>query len=577
MRKRIIALLLALAMVLSLAACGQKTEGDSSAEENTLQTVEKNYTSNQAMDVFETIETVQKLKDITFTLQINSIDSETGEAASSMATITGECYATTKQANLTVSMPNSDIFTHIILDGTTCYVDVVSAAQYLSKGFLEIDDDSLDGEFLAEDMTDIIDKMDCDYVTIALKEDPWTTLEGDDFAQVKELISSLYQSIKKDVKSKVKTEGNTCKLTVGLGDLQKQLLKVTGSLTKEKKTYQSFLTDYIQGNFSALLDASGWTISDLMETMWADYEEDNEEWSELEADGDWNEWTMKLVTCGDEKSGYTLDFTDNGRKHVNYYLEVKSAEPKDVVLPEKSVAYDESTAMAERMFTIYMDALIYRDYAWADLDGDEDDDDDEYYDDDDENEFWDEDEENTEISDEIDTESIEGYKTILSTVLCTDDGISLTVPVPYNYQEATAYYTEDGVNSLILRTPGYDLEFSSIYNDNRTSQTVVQENLDIYTEIYQDDMGYDIIQPASEVFTSADGSASVAGMGYYDSEDYECNVTVITGNLPVKDSDYSINFDMLVYSDQVTQKEIQAITDMISYLGAEMPVTITKD
>jgi hypothetical protein len=79
------------------------------------------------------------------------------------------------------------------------------------------------------------------------------------------------------------------------------------------------------------------------------------------------------------------------------------------------------------------------------------------------------------------------------------------------------------------------------------------------------------------VFTSADGSVSVAGMGYYDSEDYECNVTVITGNLPVEGSDYSINFDMLIYSDQVTQKEIQAITDMISYLGTEIPVTITKD
>jgi hypothetical protein len=34
---------------------------------------------------------------------------------------------------------------------------------------------------------------------------------------------------------------------------------------------------------------------------------------------------------------------------------------------------------------------------------------------------------------------------------------------------------------------------------------------------------------------------------------------------------------MLIYSDQVTQKEIQAITDMISYLGTEIPVTITKD
>ncbi|MCD7838308.1 MAG: hypothetical protein LUG65_05285 [Clostridiales bacterium] len=568
MRNRIIAFVLALAMVLSLAGCGGSSSGDSSADSSagSTATVTKTYTSETALDVFETIEAVLALEDFTFTLQVNALDEETGEAASTNMTLTGEWYASVRQASLTVTMANGETLTTMLVDGDQLYVDVVAASNYLSERFK--DTDEVDSDYFVEELADLAESFPTDYILIQLQEDPWTTLDGSGFAAVKELLENVYKSVKKATADEVSTSSSTCTLSLGLGTLQTQLLKVYESLVEDKSTYQDFLSDYINQNFSALLDASGWTMADLMDTIWSDYEETYEELVELDAYGDWNDWTMKLVTCGDEESGYTLDLTDCRDDSVNYCLNVYPAvEDADLTIdaPDESTEY---STMSEDVFTVFMDAIICRNY----LEGFDDDEDEEDYDDEDYEDYFDDDEEETVVSDELETTAIEGYDRLVATEMVTDDGVTVTIPVMKKYDTVEVESGESGVVDIFLYTSNYQMEYSNIVTDSRSIEDITEENLEIFVSTFQEDYEYALTQEASDVVTAADGSACVAGMAYYD-EDEECDVTILTGNIAVEGSDYVIGFDLFIYNDSLSKKEKNSIADFLTYLGLEAPVT----
>ncbi|MCD8147038.1 MAG: hypothetical protein LUD84_07175 [Clostridiales bacterium] len=568
MRNRIIAFVLALGMVFSLAGCGGSSDGDGSADSSAgSTTVTKTYTSETALDVFETIEAVQALEDFTFTLQVNSVDEETGEAASTNMTLTGEWYASVKQASLTVTMANGETLTTMLVDGETLYVDVVTASNYLSERFKDTDEE--DSDYFVEELADLAESFPTDYISVSLQEDPWATLDGDGFAAVKELLENVYKSIKKATADEVSTNSSTCTLSLGLGDLQTQLLEVYESLVEDKSTYQDFLSDYINQNFSALLDASGWTMTDLMDTIWYDFEETYEELTELEAYGDWNSWTMKLVTCGDEDSGYTLDLTDCRDDSVNYCLNVYPVDSDAdlaIGVPEEATEY---STMSEDVFTVFMDAIICRNY----LEGFDDEEDEEDYDDEEDYEdFFTDDEEETEVSDELETTAIDGYDRLLATEMVTDDGVTATIPVMKKYNTVEVESGENGVVDIFMYTSNYQMEYSNIVTDGRSVEDITQENLEIFASTFEEDYEYVLTQEASEVVTAADGSACVGGLAYYD-EDEECDVTILTGNIVVEGSDYVIGFDLFVYNDSLSKKEKNSITDFLTYLGLEAPVT----
>lgn len=567
MRNRIIAFVLALGMTLSLAGCGGSSGGDSSAD-SADSTVTKTYASETAMDVYETIEAVQALDDFTYTLQVNSLDEETGEAASTTMTLDGAWYASAKQASLTMTMANGKTLTTLLADRDQLYVDVVTASSYLSERFKDTDEE--DSDYFVEETADLAERFPTDYISIQLQEDPWATLEGDGFAAVKELLENVYNSVKKATADEVSTSSSTCTLSLGLGDLQTQLLKVYKSLVEDKSTYQTFLSDYINDNFSALLDASGWTMTDLMDTLWYDYEETYEDLTELEAYGDWNDWTMKLVTCGDEASGYTLDLTDRRDDSVNYCLSVYPVDSDAdlaIGMPEEATEY---STMSEDVFTVFMDAIICRNYLQGfddEEDTEEDDDEEADYDD-----FFTDDEEETEVSDELVTTAIEGYDRLVATEMVTDDGVTATIPVMKKYNTVEVESDSNGVVDIFLYTSNYQMEYSNIVTDGRSLEEITQENLEIFSSTFQDDYEYALTQEASDVVSAADGSACVAGLAYYD-EDEECDVTVLTGNIAVEGSDYVIGFDLFVYNDSLSNKEKNSITDFLTYLGLEAPVT----
>ncbi|MCD8189315.1 MAG: hypothetical protein LUD78_03695 [Clostridiales bacterium] len=569
MRNRIIAFVLALGMILSLAGCGSSSSADSSAASSSgsSTTVTKTYTSETAMDVFETIEAVQALEDFTFTLQVNSLDEETGEAVSTTMTLDGAWYASAKQASLTVTMANGETLTTLLVDGDQLYVDVVTASSYLSERFKDTDEE--DSEYFVEELADLAESFPTDYILIQLQEDPWATLDGDSFAAVKELLENVYKSIKKATADEVSTSSSTCTLSLGLGTLQTQLLEVYESLVEDKSTYQTFLSDYIEQNFSALLDASGWTMADLMDTIWYDYEETYEDLTELESYGDWNDWTMKLVTCGDEDSGYTLDLTDCRDDSVNYCLNVYPVDSDadlSIGMPSESTEY---TDIAEDVFTVFMDAIICRNY----LEGFDDEEDGEDYDDEEDYEdYFDDDEEETEVSDELETTAIEGYDRLVATEMVTDDGVTVTIPVMKKYNTVEVESGSNGVVDIFMYTANYQMEYSNIVTDGRDIEEITQENLEIFASTFEDDYEYTLTQAASAVVSAEDGTACVGGLAYYD-EDEECDVTILTGNIVVEDSDYVIGFDLFIYNDSLSNKEYNSITDFLTYLGLEAPVT----
>ncbi len=564
MRNRIIAFVLALAMALSLAGCGNSADADSSAGSTT---VTKTYASETAMDVFETIEAVQALEDFTFTLQVNALDEETGEATSTTMTLNGEWYASTKQASLAMTMANGETLTTLLVDGDQLYVDVVTASGYLSERFKDTDEE--DSEYFVEELADLAESFPTDYISIQLQEDPWATLDGDGFAAVKELLENVYKSVKKATEGEVSTSSSTCTLSLGLGDLQTQLLEVYESLVEGKDTYQTFLSDYINQNFSALMEASGWTMSDLMDTIWYDFEETYEDLTELEAYGDWNDWTMKLVTCGDGDSGYTLDLTDRRDDSVNYCLNVYPVEEDADLAIDAPEASTEYSTIAEDVFTVFMDAIICRNY----LNGFDDEEDEESYDDEEDYEdYFDDDEEETEISDELETTAIEGYDRLVATEMVTDDGVTAIIPVMKKYNTVEVETGSNGVVDIFLYTANYQMEYSNIVTDGRDIEEISQENLEIFASTFEEDYEYALTQEASEVVSAADGSACVAGLAYYD-EDEECDVTILTGNIVVEDSDYVIGFDLFIYNDSLSNKEKNSITDFLTYLGLESPVT----
>lgn len=563
MFRRTLAMLLALLTALMMTGCAAPASKED-GERSTPAVVEKPYSSDQAMDVFDAIDAVRDAEDFTFTYQVNEADAESGEAAENRLVVEGEWYKSTRQARAALTINGGKPLTTVVVDGPMCYVDVVTAAQSLSEAFGELENGE-DSDFFQQELSELAEKFSTSYISIKLREDPWETLSGGDFQNVKTLLEDVYDSIRGDTAAKVRTDKSTCTLALGLGDLQTQLLKLTGSLTEKKTVYQTFLSDYINDNFAELLAASGWSMVDLMDTMWTKYEEMHADLTQHAAEGTWNDWTMKLVTCGDETDGYTLDFTDQRDQAWNYCLNITPAQPKEIAAPEESTDY---TRQAEDVFTVYMDALIFRNYTTGTLE--EDDFTDVY---DEEYETFDEGDEV--VRDDVETSPAEGYRRIQLTQMTTEDGKPITVPIFTDYDGLEAEEIDGNVYDLYQYTGGYQLEYLTIDTSGRELAQIAEENAQVYESIFHDDYEYEITQPATKAVLSPDGSAVVAGMAYYDSDE-QCEVTVITGNLKVKDSEFVLGFDLMVYGSKASKKEVEAAGDFLEYLGLEAPLTIER-
>lgn len=561
MLKQMTALLLALCMALSLAGCKKKvpvSEGTSSV----VDVVGKEYASSHAMDVFETWEAIRNLKDKRFLMQISGVDSQTGDAGHEILRLEGNSFASLHQAVIQVTLEELPLTT-IYVKENMLLLDVKTAAETLSEKYLQLNTlDEEDKEGFREDLMKIAEDIPTDYAVFELAEDPWTSSESGAFSASREILKKVYESVKSSVSSKVKAEQDNCTLVLGAGDLQEQLLKLTGSLAGDKDVYEQSVIKTLNGCFEDVLIAYGMDAEDWFATKWEKYEELDEELNELEASGIWKEWTVKAVTCGDEENGYTFDLVDRRDTPRDYCLSVYPAEAVELSeLPEATA----SAEIADELAELYSYGEIFRDLRKQSVVSD-----DEKY----ENELSPSDLKDNQPTDEqFMISTSEKYQQIGYADFYTEDGKKVVVPVPLNYDEVEAERDGSAVVDIFLNNNGYVLEYSSV--SARDIRKQVKDNMDIYEETFRDEYEYSITQ-IGDVKTSADGSTAIGGIGYYD-EDLEQDVTILTASTAVKGSEYSVCLDVFVYSRSVTDQDLSALNELLDALNVECPLTITKN
>ena len=554
MGRRLISLLLAMAFALSLTACGQQKRQSGSSEE-------KQYASDHGLNPFEAIEAIRNLKDLTFDLRVSTVNPETGETVRTKYTASGAWYTSTKQASLTVALEDQSVLTSAVLDGDRLYTDAATAANTLSEHFAALDGEEY--QYDSQEMKEAAAAFSKDYVSFQLKEDPWTALESGGLSKTRADLKALYGTVEKGNRKRVSMGDRLGTLSLGLGDLQGTLLDITGNLLKYKSDYQAELAGVLSGGFEAVLNASGWDAEDLLEEKWTEYEETYETLAALQTAGDYNGWTAKLETCGDEENGYTIDLTLNFDDPVNYFLNVYPAEAQPVAVPEESTDNGE---VADEVLALYRGTKEYF-AALSDLSDSEGV---ELTEDEVKENFGDTDS----FSGKVETAPVEGYDSLLATNMVTDDGVSVTVPLLAVYDDLQGESIAEGVNDVFESSNGYVMEFVSM--EKRDIEQAVGSNAKMYETEFKESWGYEITQTHSRTFVSKDRSAAVAGMGYYDSDEKQ-DVTVITGCIDVPDSEYMLCFDLFTYSKSVTNQEISAIQDFLTYLGLEMPITVTQN
>lgn len=562
MLKRLTALLLCLSMALSLAGCRKKNEpakdvpGSSSSQE---EVVEKEYASTQAMDVFLTLDAVKQLKDFTFTLQINSVNPETGAAAKNLMLLTGSSFESLKQAKIEVEMEKQPLTT-LYFDGETMLMDAKTAAECFAEAFTRLtmlDDEDRDG--FQEDLLNVAAELPTDYADFHLPEDPWSSKEKGGFAPCRKALEQVMSSVKDSTASLVESGEAGCSLTLEGDALREELSKLTTSFTEETDVYEGWITSLLEQSCHEVLVSYGMDAEDWFMTKWEKQEQLHD--TLTKENGDWKDWEMKIVTCGDASAGYTIDLTDQRETPRNYCLSVypATAEPLGE-LPESTPSKKAADPLAE----LYSYGEIYKRYREEDPSLDQESSD----------ELTASDLNNAENQpDELTALPMEGYRQIGSTAFVTGDGISVTLPVPLKYDEVEAEREGESVVDIFFDNNGYVMEYSSL--DARNPQNMVEENMAIFEETFRDEYEYPITQ-TGEVKTSSDGKTVMGGIGYYD-EDEKQDVTILTGAISVPESEYAVGLDIFIYSKSVTKQDIQTIDEMLSALGVELPLTITKN
>lgn len=563
MIKRWIALVLVLCMALSLVGCGKKQE---QKQEKPIIAVEKDYTSENALSIYSAIDAAKKMKDFRFRYLVNTLDEESNDAKSNRLAMEGVCFASTKQASIKVKLEGKEL-TELVIDGNACYLNVKTCANTLAELMATLSQE--DGKELSEELSTLAKGFETEFVRFELKEDIWTSLEGDTAAQVKSLLNGIYESVRKETEPLVTTEETTCTLSLTGESLLQTLRQLTEHMLGEQKNYEGFFVQWLQDNFSTELDELGWMPEDIVGNRWEDWNELDEKLGEQ---GETEDWSVSFVTCGDEQSGYTMDVTRLMDKHLNNYLELRPATAEPVSVPEQSVNHLDCV---ENLTYLLSDWQIYNNYAYQEDDyssfTDE-------YDDGEGNAMLEQflaQGDDEEESDTVETQAISGTKDIVLTAMTTEDGKALNVPILAKYNRAEVGNNEQGVNDVFISTDGYALEYTVLEGQELTN--AAQRNAKLYESNYKNDWGYEITNKTSAVKTSADGKVAMAGMSYYDSDE-EQDVTVITGAFAVDGTEEQIvGFDLFVYSKQVTEKECKAMQELFTYLGVEAPIELAKN
>lgn len=559
MVKRITSLILVLAMLLAfLTGCG----GDSAIKSEHAEL----YASSKGLSLFDTLEAIKGLKNFSFEMPVSVLPDGDDTQSELLYTASGVCYADTKQAHVAFTDGDGEPVTEIYVDGSTCYVNYSDAVGFVKSGY-----ESLEyAELLSEDIEalDAIQKDSSEYLSVELQEDIWTTLESDSTAAIRDMLSKVYKSIKRDMAEKSKDSKNTSSITVAGADLQAQVLKVLESLTNHSKDYTSFLENYLSSNFGELIDVSGWTPEEITGVYWADFENLATDLSTLSAEGEWNDWSVNAISCGDEENGYTIDLTSTGSYNRNICLSVYPAEAEALEMPTDTVDYLsdlENAAYVYQAFRDYRRTILER-YRPETMDEE-----DINLSDEDFLEGLEEDDSITELT----VNPISGYERISSALAATEDGVDQEVPVfsSYSSAEATASELSEGATDIYQEGDGFSLEWYSLDSTTRSPKQIMEDNITGYEEVYRDEWEYEILTKPVSILTSDDGKKAVGAFAYHDDEE-DADVTMINAAVLVDGSEYALCLEVRLYSDKMMNRDIKSVKDVLAYLDLEMPIDV---
>ncbi len=556
MVKRMLSLVLASAMLLvCLSGCGSSSEATSANADL--------YASDTALSLFDTLEGIAELEDFSFEMPVYALSDSDGTQGDLIYTVSGVSYASTQQAYVSLTDGDGEAITEIYVDGATCYINYWAAINYVKSGY-----ESTDAEALSEDIEamEAVVEESSEYLTVELQEDIWTTLEGDSFSSLRERLVKLYKSIRRDMAEKSKDGDHTSSITIAGADLQTQLLKVLDSLIDHSSDYTSFLEAYLSDNFEEFMDIIGWTAEETVDIYWDAFENLSVELYALEANGEWNDWSVYVISCGDEENGYTIDLTSTGSYNRNICLSVYPAEAETLEMPTDTTDYLselENATYIYQAFRGYFKTVL----AGYSLDTDDEDDADEDEDDDDDS-----------VSTELTVSAIDGYERIGSALAATEDGVDLEVPVFTNYTsgEIVASEQSGGATDIYQVGEGFTLEWYSLDSTTRTPEEIIEDNVTGYEEVYEDEWGYEIVTEPVSIVVSDDGEKAVGAFAYYDEEE-ETEVTMINAAVWVDDSEYALCVEIRFYADTVMNRDINSAKDLLAYLGLELPIDVIQN
>lgn len=557
MKRRMIATLLALSIPFTLLmGCGSQ----SAAER-----------------FFDTLEEIRDLEDYYVELTISS-----DEAFQNGLRISGDVAKSNDRAQLTMTAYSKDQEDKgeldIVVDGSDFYVKADDWTHYVAERYKSVgegevlESNKLEGDLLE----DTAKTLGSGYYKVTAPEKVFDFLSGSSQEKAAEAFSAWYDGLRTELKGDIQEEDGSCTLVLQEEKLQEQMLVWLENLLNNEDAYRDAVQPILQ-SVEDSVTISGWTDSDILDNIWSDYQERNDELSALKEAGQWNDWSL-VITNGEKGSdgAYQVSVTWKGNEERYIQANITPTEQAaEISVPDNAADYSDR---AEELAVVFMDSknlpnIESRAATGQDPESGEEPEID-----------WDlwgeenQEDDTKDYSSELELSELKGYSQLKMTPMESEDGVAMKFPVVTNYDYCEASYSGNGNNStaLYLSSDSWDVDVYNIDAVDRTLEEILSESIDTYVTTYRDDWGYEITQEPSEIQKNSDGSAYVAGFSYYD-EDKGCEVTLISLVTEIKGSSYAMDYELALFSDAVQEDNCTAVKELCNYFDLDVPVTIARE
>lgn len=554
MKRRMTAALLALSMPCTLlVGCGSQSAADR---------------------FFDTLEEVRDLKDYHVELTVSS-----DEAGKNGLRISGDVVKSSDQAQLTVTAysegQEDEGVLNLVADGSDVYLKADDWTRYVAERYATLGEgDVLEGNKIESDqLKDAAAALGDSYYKITASENVLDLFRSQ--AEAKDAFSDWYDGLRTELKEDIREEDGAYTLSLKEEALQEQLLARYQNLLDNEDAYRKAMEPVLKSVEDAVT-ISGWTDSDILDTIWSGYKESNTELSELQESGKWNDWSLTM-TDGEKGSDGAYQVSAIWKGDAERYVQARitpAEQTAEITVPKDAVSYSER---AEELANVYMDSKnllnpVDNSDGSQTESGSENKNEPDW-------DLWGEEnkvDDTKDYSSELNLSKLDNYARIKATPMESEDGVKVALPVVTDYDYCDASYSESGnTTALYLSSNSWDVDIYNIDASDRSLDQILSESIDNYLTTYQEDWGYKITQKASAVQKNSDGSACVAGFGYYD-EDKGCEVTVISLVIKLKDSSYAMDYELALFGDAVQEENCTAVKELCDYFGLDVPVTIAK-